>query len=205
MKKSLLKILFLLVVLVAISACDTSPGITQNKNDTDWQLQQYNAVQRIHVYTYSWERWQVQTIYDMRITKLTSTWSVWVGDGTGEPIDMCPSKGFGLPYNTSLTSPDQYYYNSSGAVVAMMEPNGLYPGGSTSATWVLCVEKNGTLHLSYVEPQVIVYDHPIEINFDQRRGMYRIYRIGEANADSAIVLPPNTFKPEITEPTKPIR
>lgn len=195
-----IKTLFLLSVTIALmlmsaSGCDDT-GTYDNKKDTDKQLQQYNVVQKMHFYTYSWERWEVQTIYDIRITKLTPTWSVWVGDGTGEPIDSCASKGFGIPYNTSLTSPDQVYYNSSGAVVAMMEPNGLFPGGSTSATWILCVETDGSLHLRYIEPQVIVYDYPINIVFDTRRGMYRIVRAGNPSKDTNIVLPTD-FNPEI--------
>jgi hypothetical protein len=87
--------------IMFMSACSTESGVSQNKDDTNWQLNQYNRVQRIHVYTYSWERWIVQTIYDFRITKLSNTWAVWVGDGTGEPIDFCPSKGYGIPYSTS--------------------------------------------------------------------------------------------------------
>ncbi|HEX9008501.1 MAG TPA: hypothetical protein VF837_04545 [Patescibacteria group bacterium] len=197
MKKYSLLILAL-VLLFSMAACSTESGITQNKSDTDWQLQQYNQVQRMHVYTYSWERWIVQTIYDFRITKLTNTWAVWVGDGTGEPIDYCASKGYGIPYSTSLTSPDQVYYNSSGAVVAMMEPNGLYPSGNTLATWVLCIETDGSLHPTYVEPQVIVYDHPISIALDKARGMYRIVRAGTASEDTKIVLPSN-FDPKILD------
>jgi hypothetical protein len=78
-----------------------------------------------------------------------------------------------------------------------MEPNGLYPSGNTLATWVLCVP-DGSLHPTYVEPQVIVYDHPISIAFDKERGMYRIIRAGTANSDTRIVLPSN-FDPQILE------
>lgn len=199
MKRYLL-LLVLAVLALAIAACADS-GIAQNELDTDWQLQQYNKVQRIHFYTYSWERWAVQTIYDFRVTKLVSTWSVWVGDGTGEPIDYCASKGFGIPYSTSLTAPDQVVY--SGTVTGMMEPSGLYPSGNTLATWVLCVEADGSLHPTYVEPQVIVYDHPISVIFDTQRGMYRIVRSGNASAETMII-PPTNFNPQIlTEPSGP--
>ncbi|OGD74541.1 hypothetical protein A3A84_00295 [Candidatus Collierbacteria bacterium RIFCSPLOWO2_01_FULL_50_23] len=190
------KLIFLVLGVLAaltLTAC-MDEGVAQNERATDWQLQQYNKAQKVHAYTYSWERWVVQTLYDFRITKLTSTWSVWVGDGTGEPIDYCASKGFGVPYNTSLTNPDQIA--SGGYVIGMMEPNGLYPGGSTSATWILCVEDDGSLHPRYVEPQVIVYDYPIVVAFDAQRGMYRIVRAGAASTDTMIV-PPTNINPEI--------
>lgn len=197
MKRKFLVLALLAVASLLLAGC-MDEGIAQNERQTDWQLQQYNKVQPLHRYTYSWEKWIVQTIYDFRVTKLTSTWSVWVGDGTGEPIDYCPSKGFGIPYNTSLTNPEQVA--SGGYVVGMMEPNGLYPGGSTSATWILCVEPNGNLHPRYIEPQVIVYDYPVVIGFDERRGMYRIYRAGDPTADYAIVPPTNVVPEILTDP-----
>lgn len=180
----------IMIAGLLLSACG-SEGATQNRLDTNKQLMSYNKVQRMHFYTYSWERWEVQTLYDFRITKLASTWSVWVGDGTGEPIDMCASKGWGVPYSTSLTSPDQYESGTSGAVTALMEPNGLYPSQNTAATWVLCVETDGSLHPLYSEPNLIVYDHPVVVAFDQRRGMYRIVRAGDPNTDYQIVPPTN--------------
>ncbi len=204
MKKSMLFVLILLGILALTATGCAESGVTQNKYDTDWQLSHYNKVQRMHFYSYSWERWIVQTLYDFRITKLSSTWAVTVADGTGEPIDMCASKGFGIPYNTSLTSPDQVAYNSSGATIGMMEPNGLYPGGSTSATWVLCVEPDGSLHPWYVETNVLVYDHPIQIALDPARNMYRIIRAGTANPDTQILLPtgvdPKILEAPVTTP-----
>lgn len=198
MKRKFLFLALLAITALLLAACGIDSGVNENEKQTDWQLQQYNRVQPLHLYTYSWEKWIVQTIYDFRVTKLTSTWSIWVGDGTGEPIDYCASKGFGIPYNTSLTNSDQVL--SGGYVVGMMEPNGLYPGGSTSATWILCVEADGTLHPRYVEPQVIVYDYPVVIGFDDRRGMYRIFRAGDPTVDYGIIMPTDVVPEVLTEP-----
>ena len=167
------------MIIVLLTGCYTPSAESKTQDVVDNQQNVYNQNQPIHTYNYSVERDIAQQIYDFRITKLVSTWSVWLAQGTGEPIDMCASKGFPIPYNTSLTNPLQTKYDySDSAVIAQAEPNGLFPGGSTAATWVLCVETDGTLHPRYVESEVVTYDYPIAIQFDTQSGKYRIVRVG---------------------------
>ena len=81
-----------------------------------------------------------------------------------------------------------------------MEPSGLYPSLDTPATWVLCVEVDGSLHPWYSEPEISTYDHPIVIAYDDRRGMYRIFRAGDPTLDYAIIPPTNVDVRILEEP-----
>lgn len=192
--KKIIGILVLVIVLVmTLTSCATSSELDTQSTVND-QQNIYNQNQPIHTYNYSVERDIVQQLYDFRVTKLVSTWTVWLAQGTGEPIDMCASKGYPIPYNTSLTNPEQTAWSNyaDSSVIAQAEPNGLYPGGSTSATWVLCVESDGTLHPRYVESEVIAYDYPVEIRFDEQSGRYRIVRVGDPTGESNITVSTDT-------------
>ncbi len=203
--RRILPLTFILGLGLALAAaCGPATGNAADQINTDAQLSQYqNVGLNIHYYTYSWERWELLTVVDFRATKLENTWSVLVADGTGEPIEMCASKGFPIPYSTEFTNPlavDRQ--NSYAAVIGQMDPYGDYPSQNTAATWILCVQKDGSLALLYSEPHVIGHPWPVEIVFDQQRGMYRIARTGDANSKMAITQPDNIIPQIVTDPSK---
>lgn len=164
-------IIILAGLLVLVSGCSAEQA---TQVTVDRQQAVYNQNQPIHTYDRSNEREIVQQLYDFRIEKNVNTWTVWVSM-TGEPMGMCASKGFGIPYNTSLTNPLQTIY-SAGAVIAQAEPTGLFPGGSTSATWILCLEEDGSIYPQYIEPDVMTFTWPVKIVTikDGRRQIERV-------------------------------
>jgi hypothetical protein len=163
--------------------CDSADQQTARQVNSQQDI--YNQTQPLHTYDWSLERQAVQQLYDFRITRAVSTWSVWYSS-TGQVIDGCPSKGFGIPYNTSMTNPEQYL--GAGGSIPQAEPNGLYPGGSTDATWVLCVEPSGQVFPQYVEPSVIVYTWPVEIVRDEAGRPLYVRRTGPPDPKTAIDL-----------------
>jgi hypothetical protein len=95
----------------------------------------------------------------------------------------CPSMGYGLPYDTSLTNPlmavdedPQGYDKAALTSVGQPEPNGIFASTNTSATWVMCVGIAGTLEPVYVEAKVTVYPGPVDIDYATNR----VVRSGEA-------------------------
>jgi hypothetical protein len=105
---------------------------------------------------------------------------------------MCVSKGFPIPYTTSMTNPEQVreyggQYNGGNVTTGQAEPNGLYPG-TTTATWILCVGDDGNVYPQYVEPDVITYVAPVKI--EEINGKRRIVHIGKPNTSSAIDMEP---------------
>jgi hypothetical protein len=76
---------------------------------------------------------------------------------------LCNSIGFGIPYSSQLTNPSRVESYSTGAVLPQAEPNGLFTGDSSTATWIICVNPNkpGSLYPTYVEDNLIVSLVPI--------------------------------------------
>lgn len=107
------------------------------------------------------------------------THSVWRSD-RGMIEGDCPSIGFGIPYDTSLTNPlvatslDQRGYSHTyqgGALTSIEqpEPNGIYASKNTSATWVMCAGEAGAIEPVYVETKVTVYPYPVKVDYKTDR------------------------------------
>ena len=63
---------------------------------------------------------------------------------------LCDSVGYGLPYATQYTSPNQ------------ADPNGLYSPASADGTWVACkVPGKDKISPTYIEPRIIVSTFPL--------------------------------------------
>lgn len=163
--KNVLAGVLLVAMTFAFTACNsTTSSDQQTSQQVNTQQGIYNQNQPIHQYDYSNERAELQAIYDARVAGNVDTWSVWISNN-GVPLGMCPSKGFPLPYSVELTNPQVVQYgNSVGTgVISQADPNGLYPTGSTMATWVMCLNTDGTSSPVYVEPMVITYTYAVKI------------------------------------------
>lgn len=168
------------VMLLAASKCDNG-NPTQDKKDTQAvqrQQSQYAKAQPIPAFDYSLERDLLIQLYNVRNGEV-ATHSVWRSNyGTVE--GDCPSMGYGLPYDTSLTNPwvgqqvDVYGSPNAAVAIGQPEPNGIYASTNTAATWVFCVGNTGALEPVYVESKVTVYPGPVDVDYAQnlvvRRG-----------------------------------
>ena len=111
-------------------------------------------------------------LYQIR-NKRVATHSVWRGDMSAIEGD-CPSVGFGIPYDTSLTNPLQRDTGTS-AVIEQAEPNGLFASKNTSATWVMCADGAGGIAPHYIEGKVTVYPYPVRVDYEKNR----VFKSGE--------------------------
>ena len=122
-------------------------GKSQEAKDqaaVDRQQKQYAKAQPIPTYDWSLERDLVIQLYNIRNQRV-ATHSVWRSN-YGMVEGDCPSMGYGLPYDTSLTNPWRTIWNSgngaggfAGVAIGQAEPNGVFASTNTSATWVMCV------------------------------------------------------------------
>lgn len=162
MKRLFLFVSMLLMVMV-MAACGAAAeqAMTQQTDDAAAQWFMANPLPTFNHY---FEAGTVRQLYFIR-NDARNTWTVWRSDGTGMIEDWCPSVGYGIPYDTSLTNPLKPYYNttSSGVVVEQPEPNLLFPSKNTKATWVLCIRPNGKVAPVYVESTVTTYPWPIDV------------------------------------------
>ena len=155
-----------ILVLFVLVGCE----MNQTQEDRDRkavaaQQSQYAASQPVPVFNWSLERHLVTQLYQIRNAK-AATHSVWRSD-RGMIEGDCPSIGFGLPYDTSLTNPLQAErWGTAGvSVIEQAEPNGIFASKNTAATWVMCAGEAGIIEPIYVETKVTVYPYLVSIDY----------------------------------------
>jgi hypothetical protein len=161
---------------IALTGCNMEGKPNQNSKDkqaVEMQQSQYAASQPVPAYDWSLERHLVIELYNVRNMR-AATHSVWRSDlGTIE--GDCPSIGFGIPYDTSLTNPlmSEWRFRSNSGVggvsIEQPEPNGIYASKNTAATWVMCVGESGAIEPVYVEAKVTSYPYSVSVNYDKNR------------------------------------
>lgn len=165
-------------LLMLLVGCDRqSTAGSRDTKRVQQQQSQYEKGQPIPAFDWSLERRLVIQLYHVRNQK-AATHSVWRSD-RGLIEGDCPSYGYGIPYDTSLTNPltpTVHTYDQIGLgrkrtslVVEQAEPNGIFASKNTAATWVMCLGEVGTLEPVYVETKVTVYPGPVTVNYETNR------------------------------------
>ena len=151
-----------LPVLLGAGSCSDSSAVNADETQTNTQLSTYQKNQPVPLHDWSQYR---QTVIDMENAQANAvaTTTFFFNQGVERPIKSCPSIGFPVPTTAQLTNPEQVLggYQGGPAVVAQMEPTGVYTGDS-SGTYVVCVAPNGDKYLSYWEGFVQTEGGPAE-------------------------------------------
>lgn len=167
------------VVALSLAACGRGEQNAESRDRARvlQQQSQYEKGQPIPAFDWSLERHLVIELYKVRNQK-AATHSVWRSD-RGIVEGDCPSYGYGIPYDTSLTNPLApmiHTYDAIGAgwdqsshTVEQAEPNGVFASKNTAATWVMCLGEAGTIEPVYVETKVTVYPGPVKVDYDNNR------------------------------------
>ena len=152
-----------------LTACQSASQDAKDRKVADQQQSQYAKSQPVPNFNWSLERHLVIELLQVRNAKAV-THSVWRSD-RGLIEGDCPSIGFGIPYDTSLTNPLKVASRGSSGtpVTEQAEPNGIFISKNTSATWVMCAGDNGTIEPIYIETKVTVYPYPVKVNYDKNR------------------------------------
>lgn len=177
--KSIIRITFLLSILsfflIGMVSCDLKDSQeTKDLKKVDRQQEQYSIAQPVNSFDWSLERHLVIELYNLR-NKKVATHAVWRSD-YGLIEGDCPSMGFGIPYDTSLTNPlratdedPEGFDKSSLTTIEQAEPNGIFASKNTTATWVMCVGKSGQIEPVYVESKVTIYPGPVKVDYETNR------------------------------------
>ena len=168
--------MFLMLTAFSCTPSDTEQSKEQERVNA--QQSQYAIGQPVPVYDWSLERDLLIKLYNIRNDRV-ATHSVWRSN-SGIIEDDCPSLGYGIPYDTSLTNPlmataQRSYNRSSITSVGQAEPNGVFASTNTSATWVMCANSLGQIEPHYVEAKVTVYPYSVSVDYDSNR----VLRVGE--------------------------
>lgn len=165
------------------------------------QQDQYAIGQPIPAFDWSLERQLTIELYQIRNRKV-ATHTVWRSDyGTIE--GDCPSYGYSLPYDTSLTNPlvatstasERTFRSDSLTTIEQAEPNGIFASKTTSATWVFCLGAAGSLEPVYAEGKVTVYPGPVIVDYATNR----VTRSGAAT----VLIPATSLVPGARVSTPP--
>jgi hypothetical protein len=162
------KFLILIFVSIFFIGCINETQEDKDRKAVASQQSQYAASQPVPAFNWSLERHLVSQLYQIRNMK-AATHSVWRSD-RGLIEGDCPSIGFGIPYDTSLTNPLQRDHGTNGAVsIEQAEPNGIFASKNTAATWVMCAGTGGIIEPVYVETKVTVYPYPVKVDYSTNR------------------------------------
>lgn len=167
------KLISILFVSLVVSGCYKESQQAKEAEKVDLQQAYYAKAQPIPAFKWSFERHLMIELYKLR-NKKVSTHAVWRSD-YGLIEGDCPSLGYGLPYDTSLTNPlvqSRKYFNGIGSnvdVVEQPEPNGIFASKNTAATWVMCIGVSGGVEPVYVESKVTIYPGPVAVDYEANR------------------------------------
>ncbi len=149
--------------------CGSASVEKADAKDVNEQQKIYRAAQPIPKFDFSLERDVAIQLYKARNERV-NTWTVWRSD-LGQVEGDCPSVGFPLPYDTSLSNPVKSgRYN--GEVIEQAEPNGLFSSKNSIATWVRClvmVNGNDMEVPIYIESKVTAFPFPVDVDYETGR------------------------------------
>lgn len=158
MKRFYLLGLLLFVMVVLFSCGQTTDMLVQQKQSQD--LAEGQREVGIPQITNFQEMRLLKQIYELRDQSNLVTYSYLQSSLTGKLIYIGETVGFGIPYSVQYSSPQKVTYEGAGRGWTKMpqaEPNGLFPTGSTQATWLLLRDpKTGKASVAYFEPDIVV-------------------------------------------------
>jgi len=162
------RMLSILAIGVLLISCNDSSE-SRDRRAVAQQQSIYQKSQPIPKFNYSLERDVAIQLYKARNEKV-ATHTVWRSD-MGQIEGDCPSIGYPIPYDTSLTNPLQVDYHR-GSVIEMAEPNGLFSSKNSISTWVRCitvVDDEDVEAPVYVESKVTAYPYPVTVDYETNR------------------------------------
>lgn len=181
-------IIIAVIAVLALTGC-TESSTKKEQQVVAHQQEQYLIGQPVPVFDWSLERDLLIQLYTIRNQRV-STHSVWRSN-YGMIEGDCPSIGYGLPYDTSLTNPlqptdlnQEGRRQSQGALtsIGQAEPNGIYASTNTAATWIMCLGEGGAINPVYVESKVTSYPYPVSVDYESNR----VARAGDSSVNLAI-------------------
>lgn len=186
---------WILLILVSLSGCVSSNPRLEARDREERQVgtQQdlYTRTQPPPFFNWSLQRHLMVEFYKAQ-NQATATYSYVLSPFTGAILFECQSVGFPITGGTSLTNPEQ----TNG--IAQAEPNGLYPPLNSAATYVMCLNEDGTVAPTYVEQDVLTFTRPMTSQNGQlvpRQGSISSVRIPVRDSELSTSPPAPKTKP----------
>lgn len=143
-----------------LSGCTYDDAASKESNQVAQQQKIYVDNQPVPAFDWSLERHVFTEIYKAR-NNAVITYS-YVRNLNGQVYFKCKSIGFPLASNMQLTAPESEIYQHAGySILPQAEPNGLFSSPSTSGTYVMCLNSDGTVSPAYFEDNVETHMSPL--------------------------------------------
>ena len=172
------------MVLMAVlsflfAGCETGSEVDRAETQAVNRQQEHYAVgQPVPFFEHSLQRDVYTQIYQAT-NEARNTFTI-VESTTGVTKWACPSVGYGIPADVSLTNPlkGSLVYGSAGTyrgthVTEQAEPNGLFSSKNTDGTWILCVLATGEIAPIYTEHKISTFPFfvdGVETEWSQQAG-----------------------------------
>ncbi len=164
MKNKIFKLILSVAVIgMFFTGCTDTSSYTERAYTEQIKQQSQNTVGLPEIINF-FEMAQLKDLYELRDDPNLICYWYTKNNMTGKWVYEGQCVGYGIPYGSSITSPENYFSSSNGvASLPQAEPNGLYNNGvTTSATWILSVGKDGTIKPRYVEQEISVVMEKID-------------------------------------------
>lgn len=163
--KRFLMLLFVIPFMLGSSSSCLDAGSKTDRAETaavERQQEHYATTQPVPFFEHSLARDVYIQIY--KATNMAPSTFTIIESVTGVTKFSCPSVGYALPADVSLTNPvkGDYIANGGTIVTDQAEPNGLFSSKNTDGTWVLCVMSGGEIAPVYTEHKVSVFPFYVE-------------------------------------------
>lgn len=145
--------LLAMTALILMSACNHSSDSEAAKASETLAKQANKTLGMPGIVNFE-EKRTLKMLYELRDKRNYRTYT-YIVDMHGKLHKLCNSMGYGIPYSAQYSNPEKFIYGS-GRKLPQAEPNGMFMPTSSSATWVLCVDRRGKAKAVYVEPTIIV-------------------------------------------------
>lgn len=155
-KRNIIFVVLLVVISVfCLSGCDTDQGKEEERQYTNELMQALNDKVGMPNIQDGFMKKSLKMIYELQDDSNLVCYAYSKNAYTGKYTYLYPCIGFGIPYTTQYTSPDSLTkYNGSSFITQQADPDGLYHGSSTQATWVLRITEKGEVKVVYAEEDV---------------------------------------------------
>lgn len=151
--KKIVSIVVALAFVISLASCELSSIESEEIYQEKLMSKAEKEVGMPNITEFT-EKKMAKMIWEMRDDADLVTYS-YVTNMEGKFIYLGQSVGYGLPYSTQYTNPEQY--DTNGATLPQADPNGLYSGDGLSSTWVMLVDENtGDVSPVYVEQELFV-------------------------------------------------
>lgn len=167
MKKKIIGMVFTVCLLgTCLVGCEASHShsVKERQYTENIKQQSLDSVGMPNISNF-FEMSQLKDLYELRDDPELICYWYTKNNMSGKWVYEGQCIGYGIPYGSSITSPDvgEHYSNGGTTVTAQAEPNGLYNNGvTTSATWILSVGVDGTIKPRYVEQEISVVMEKID-------------------------------------------